>query len=108
MSDEQKKISIYESRRFAKSLNKLPKTQLKIIEDEIDRIIESPDIGSLKKGDLSHLRVHKFKLENQLALLGYTWLEGKLEIYLLQLGPHENFYQKMKSQRKPDAKLLGS
>ena len=106
MSEEQKEIDIYESRRFEKALSKLPDAQLKVVEDEIDKIIETPNIGELKKGDLSHLRVHKFKIDNQQALLGYSWLEDKIEIYLLQFGSHENFYQKIKGQRKADLKLI--
>ncbi|KZM44260.1 addiction module toxin RelE [Marinomonas sp. SBI22] len=106
MSEEQNEINVYESRRFAKALSKLSDAHLCIVEDEIDRIIRAPNIGERKKGDLSHLRVHKFKMDNQLALLGYSWIEEKIEIYLLQFGPHENFYQKMKGQRKRDIKLL--
>ena len=108
MSEEQNEIDVYVSRRFKKALSKLPEAQLKIVEDEVDRIIDDPDMGEQKKGDLSHLRVHKFKMDNQLALLGYSWLEEKVEIYLLQFGSHENFYQKMKEQRKVDIKLLKS
>lgn len=106
MSDEQNEINVYESRRFAKALSKLSDAHLSIVEDEIDRIIKTPNIGERKKGDLSHLRVHKFKMDNQLALLGYSWIEEKIEIYLLQFGPHENFYQKLKGQRKTDIKLF--
>ena len=106
MSEEQNEIDIYETRRFEKALKKLPEAQLKIVEDEIDKIIEDPEIGEVKKGDLSYLRVHKFKMNNQQVLLGYSWVEDKVEIYLLHIGSHENFYQKMKGQRKVDLKLI--
>lgn len=106
MSEERNEIEVYESRRFTKALSKLSEAQLKIVEDEIDKIIDQPDIGERKKGDLSHLRVHKFNVNNQQALLGYSWLEDKIKIYLLQFGFHENFYQKMKKQRKADLNLL--
>jgi len=108
MLEEQKKIDVYESRRFEKAISKLPEALLKTVEDEIDEIIKNPKIGEQKKGDLAYLRVHKFKLSNQLALLGYSWVETKLEIYLLQLGSHENFYKKIKDQRKIDRKLMDS
>ena len=108
MSEEQNGIDIYESRRFEKAINKLTESQLKVVEDEIEKIIENPEIGEQKKGDLAFLRVHKFQLDKQLALLGYSWLEDRLEIYLLQLGSHENFYKKMKGQRKVDQKLIKS
>jgi mRNA-degrading endonuclease RelE of RelBE toxin-antitoxin system len=104
MSEEQNEINVYESRRFEKAIKKLKEAQLKVVEDEIEKIIEDPEIGEQKKGDLAFLRVHKFQLDKQLALLGYSWIEDRLEIYLLQLGSHENFYKKMKGQRKVDMK----
>lgn len=106
MSEEQNEIDVYESRRFEKAIKKLTEAQLKVVEDEIEKIIEDPEISDLKKGDLAFLRVHKFKLNQQLALIGYSWFEERLEIYLLQLGSHENFYKKMKGQRKVDQKLI--
>lgn len=106
MSEEQQEIKIFETRRFAKSLNKLPKNQLQLVEDEIEKVIENPLVGEQKKGDLSHLRVHKFQLNKQLVLLGYSWIDQKLELYLLQFGPHENFYKEMKVSSKSDKKLI--
>lgn len=106
MSEEQNGIDVYQSNRFESAMNKLHEQQQKVVEDEIDKIIDNPEIGQLKKGDLSHLRVHKFKIEGQLALMGYTWIADKLEIYLLQLGSHENFYEKMKDKRKSDLRLI--
>ncbi len=94
MSDEQNETNIYETRRFEKALKKLPEAQLKIVEDEIDKIIEDPEIGEVKKGDLSYLRVHKFKMNNQQVLLAYSWVKDKVEIYLLHIGSHENFIEK--------------
>ncbi|WP_419810216.1 type II toxin-antitoxin system RelE/ParE family toxin [Bacterioplanoides sp.] len=108
MSDEQKKIDVYESRRFAKALAKLPESQLQQVEDQIDLIISEPAIGVQKKGDLSYLWVHKFKVDAQQVLLGYSWIENRLELYLLSLGSHENFYQGMKKQRGHDLKLFDS
>lgn len=99
-------IDVFESRRFSKSISKLPDDVLSVIEDEIERIIEDPEIGEQKKGDLGFLRVHKFQLNNQLTLLGYSWMENRLELYLLSIGPHENFYQEQKRQRKADLKLI--
>lgn len=108
MSDEPKKIDVYESRRFAKALAKLPDSQLRQVEDQIELIISEPTIGVQKKGDLSYLWVHKFKVDAQEMLLGYSWVENRLELYLLSLGAHENFYQDMKKQRKNDLKFFDS
>ncbi|EOE2154603.1 type II toxin-antitoxin system RelE/ParE family toxin [Klebsiella pneumoniae] len=109
MSEEQQgqEIDVYQSRRFEKSLSKLPEAQLKIVEDEIDRVINDPLMGEMKKGDLNFLRVHKFQLNNQQVLLGYSCVEDKLELYLLSIGPHENFYTDQKKHRKADLKLIG-
>ncbi|MQB54461.1 type II toxin-antitoxin system RelE/ParE family toxin [Rahnella sp. NRRL B-41462] len=63
-------------------------------------------LRELKKGDLSYLRVHKFPLEKQQALLGYCWREEKIELYLLSLDSHENFYQDHKNHRKGDVKMM--
>ncbi|EHH1048574.1 type II toxin-antitoxin system RelE/ParE family toxin [Vibrio parahaemolyticus] len=109
MSDEQNgnKINVFESRSFEKHMNKLSEAQCEVVEDEIDKIIENPELGTRKKGDLSHLWVHKFKMDNQEVLLGYSWVEGKLELYLLNIGPHENFYTALKKRRKADLKIIG-
>ncbi|CAI0699647.1 MULTISPECIES: type II toxin-antitoxin system RelE/ParE family toxin [Serratia] len=109
MSEEQQEneVDVYQSRRFEKALDKLPEALQEIVEDEVDAIIANPEIGELKKGDLSFLRVHKFQLNNRLTLLGYSWVEDKLELYLLSVGSHENFYQDQKTHRKADLKLIG-
>lgn len=108
MSEKQsgQEIDVYQSRRFEKALNKLPEAQLKVVEDEIDRIISEPLVGEVKKGDLNFLRVHKFQLNNQQVLLGYSWVERQMELYLLSIGPHENFYIDQKKHRKADLKLI--
>ncbi|MFL4558716.1 type II toxin-antitoxin system RelE/ParE family toxin [Yersinia kristensenii] len=100
------KIDIYESSRFSKALDRLSEQQLMVVEDQVELIITAPEMGQLKKGDLSYLRVHKFQLNNQLALLGYSWIEQKIELYLLSLSSHENFYQEQKRLRKADLKLI--
>ncbi|CAJ1786148.1 type II toxin-antitoxin system RelE/ParE family toxin [Aeromonas veronii] len=107
MSEEQNEIEVFESSKFTKQLKKLSDDELKAVEDEIERVIDDPEIGEQKKGDLSYLRVHKFKLNGQLVLLGYSWKEAELQLYLLSIGPHENFYDSLKERRKADLKLIG-
>ncbi len=65
---------------------------MKIIEDEIDQIIDNPLIGERKKDNLAYLRVHKFRLNELTVLLGYSWVANKVELYLLHIEAHENFY----------------
>lgn len=107
MSEKQSELSVFEAPTFKKAFKKLAHGEQIVVEDEIDKIIESPDIGTQKKGDLSHLWVHKFILNNQQVLLGYTWKEDVLELYLLNIGPHENFYKSAKSRRTADLKFIG-
>lgn len=95
-----------ETQRFTKALSKLPTKQLSAVEDEIEKMIANPEIGQQKKGDLSHLRVHKFKVNQQELLLGYSWVDNELRLYLLSLGSHENFYSDLKKHRNNDLKLI--
>lgn len=99
-------MDVYLSSRFEKALDKLSEDDLVLVEDQIDFITEHPSCGVLKKGDLSYLRVHKFKLRGNEILLGYSWLEECVELYLLDLGPHENFYRDMRRRRKSDRKFM--
>ncbi|MBF4426861.1 type II toxin-antitoxin system RelE/ParE family toxin, partial [Vibrio anguillarum] len=48
------------------------------------------------KGDLSFLRVYKFKMVKQLTLLGYSYQDGTVTLELIALGAHENFYRDIK------------
>ncbi len=52
MSEPQKEIDVYQSARFEKAMKKLPGSDVKIIEDEIDQIIDNPLIGEQKKAIL--------------------------------------------------------
>ncbi|MCJ8312082.1 MAG: type II toxin-antitoxin system RelE/ParE family toxin [Saccharospirillaceae bacterium] len=89
MSDAPRRFDVYESRRFTKALDKLTESDLVVVEDEIEKIILDPEIGTQKKGGLSHLWVHKFKMDRLQVLLGYSWFEGKLELYLLNISSHD-------------------
>ena len=97
---------VFQTSRFEKALDKLDEKALRMVEDEIEKIIADPQLGELKKGDLSYLRVHKFHVHKQLFLLGYSWVDQKLELYLLSLASHENFYREMKQARKTDLQFI--
>ena len=62
---------IKQSNSFKKTVKKLPKQHKVILDEEIRKLINNPELGERKKGDLDFLRVHKFKLLNQEVLLGY-------------------------------------
>jgi mRNA-degrading endonuclease RelE of RelBE toxin-antitoxin system len=82
---------------FKKTVKKLHKNQKKDLDNAIRVLMEEPTIGEKKKGDLSFLRVYKFKMVKQLTLLGYSYEDGTVTLELIALGPHENFYRDVKS-----------
>ena len=79
--------------QFMRQEKKLNPNQKKYLDKAVRAVIEKPQIGKRKKGSLSWLYVYKFKMANQLALLGYTIYQERLQIYLIKVGPHENFYR---------------
>ncbi len=87
-------MKIIASNHFLKFKKKSPpKLQLEI-DNQVRKILENPDIGELKKGDLKGVRVHKFTFRSQLFLLSYEYKKDVL--YLYTIGSHENFYKKLK------------
>lgn len=89
-----KVTKIEQTTTFAKTVKKLHKNQKQDLDKAVKEVIENPFIGVMKKGDLSFLRVHKFKMNKQLTLLGYNYDEdGTLVLTLMALGSHENFYR---------------
>ena len=64
------------------------------IDKQVKTIMENPEIGELKKGDLKGIRVLKFNFNQQLYLLSYELKGSILNLYLI--GSHENFYLKLK------------
>ena len=64
--------------------------------------MENPEIGELKLGDLSGVRVPKFKIKAHLYLLAYEYNNtGEVDLlYLMALSEHENFYEKLKGHLK--------
>ncbi|WP_090142485.1 type II toxin-antitoxin system RelE/ParE family toxin [Limnohabitans sp. DM1] len=88
---------VQQTRRFARVYKKL--TQISLIADTdaaVDAVVENPDVGERKKGDLDQLWVYKFRSQGQLYLLGYTREDTVRLVYLEAMGPHENFYRNLK------------
>jgi len=82
---------------FKKAVKRLHQNQKKDLDTAVKELIEDPLLGEQKKGDLSFLRVYKFKMNKQLTLLGYSYEDGTVTLELMALGSHENFYRDMKS-----------
>ena len=85
-----------QTRRFARQYKKLNDTVASHVDEAVVDIVKKPTLGERKKGDLSDLRVHKFKSQGQLYLLGYTVDDAVSLIYLEAIGAHENFYRDLK------------
>jgi len=67
-----------------------------IICQELIKVKTNPTIGELKKGSLSNIRVHKFKIHHQLYLLAYEQDSKNRIVYLYAIGTHEKFYEALK------------
>lgn len=89
---------IKQTPQFKKAYKKLPKNNLKLVNNAIEEICNEPTIGEEKKGDLQGVLIYKFKVKDVVYLLAYEWDEEEL-ILLLALGVHENFYEKLKRNR---------
>lgn len=93
-------MELKQSTIFKQAYKKLHKNQLGIVNENIKIIMADPDIGELKVGDLAGVRVHKFKFQTQLYLLAYEYAETIDLLYLMAIGAHENFYEKLKKHLK--------
>ena len=89
---------IIQTRRFEKAVKKLHKSQKNDLDKAIRTIVENPNCGEEKKGDLAGTRVYKFKMQKQLTLLAYEYESKTITLTLMAIGSHENFYRDLKQQ----------
>ena len=89
-------LSIIQSHSFKKAVKKLHNNQKADLDSAVRAILANPNLGEQKVGDLSSVRVYKFKMLKQLTLLAYQIDDGQLVLTLLMFGPHENFYRDVK------------
>lgn len=68
------------------------------LRDETNRIVQYPDIGEAKIGDLAGFHVHKFTFNRQQYLIAYRHENDTLTFYMV--GTHENFYDELKRYLK--------
>ena len=87
-------IKVQQSTLFRRAYKRLHPNQKADVDDAIAEIVNDPDIGEPKKGDLAGVFVYKFKCNGQLTLLAYAYDEATR--MLLLLGSHENFYRILK------------
>ena len=89
-------ITVLQSAAFGRTVKRLHANQKEELDLAVRALEGDPTLGELKKGDLADVRVYKFRMVNQLALLAYTYEDAKLVLTLLALGSHENFYRDLK------------
>lgn len=89
-------LSVVQSHSFKKAVKKLHKNQKADLDNAVRAILANPNLGEQKVGDLSSVRVYKFKMLKQLTLLAYQIDDGQLVLTLLMFGTHENFYRDVK------------
>ncbi|KPQ21863.1 MULTISPECIES: type II toxin-antitoxin system RelE/ParE family toxin [unclassified Halomonas] len=94
-----KATSVLQTPTFKKAVKKLKPNQKEDLDLAVKELMANPNIGEQKKGDLAFLRVHKFKMNKQLTLLGYSFDDGTLVLELMALGSHENFYRDIKRKQ---------
>ncbi len=90
---------IIQSPLFSKQKKKLHKNQIKDLDKAVSKIAQDPETGTMKIGDLSGVRVYKFKSMQSLIFLAYESIENSLILYTF--GSHQNFYQKLKKYINP-------
>ena len=112
IEDEIKVIKNYKN-PFSQFVKKQTKPFRAVIEDEVNFICTHPCVGELKIGDLSGIRIHKFKFNRQQHLIAYSFVESEvteqneleqcLEFLIIdfyKIGSHENFYEDLKTYLK--------
>jgi mRNA-degrading endonuclease RelE of RelBE toxin-antitoxin system len=87
---------------FSQFLKKQDRPFKAEILDQIEYICSNPKSGETKDGDLSGIRIHKFKFKKQQYLIAYYFEDNNettefLMIDFYQIGSHENFYRDLKS-----------
>jgi len=78
--------------KFDKQFKRFYPKEQELIRTEIKKILNDPTIGEQKRGVLASIRVHKFKIHNQLYLLAYDFEAKTKTIILYAIATHENYY----------------
>ncbi len=80
---------------FERTVKKLHRRQKSALDEAVRAVASQPEIGEAKVGDLAGVRVHRFRMGDQLCLLAYRSLDENT-LRLLMVGPRENFYRDLK------------
>lgn len=95
-------LQILTTPTFVRNVKKLHAKDKTIVDKAVRDIASAPNVGQEKKGDLSGIFVHKFKLNKQELLLSYQLRPDKIcpeTVVLLSLGTHENIDAGLKRRK---------
>ena len=90
-------IELRQTPTFKRAYKKLRNNERKDVNIAIQCIVDHPEVGELKTGDLAGVRVYKFRMHDQQILLAYEY-DGEIVILLMAIGVHENFYRDLKNR----------
>ncbi|MCD8504566.1 MAG: type II toxin-antitoxin system RelE/ParE family toxin [Burkholderiaceae bacterium] len=90
----QSAVRVIQSTVFARAYKKLHNQQKVKVDDAIQMIVDNPELGTQKRGDLNGVYVYKFKVQSQETLLAHEF--DPQTRHLLLLGAHENVYRDLK------------
>ena len=90
-------IELRQTPTFKRAYKKFRDNERKDVNTAIRNIIDHPEAGELKTGDLAGVRVYKFRMYDQQILLAYEY-DSKTVILLMAIGVHENFYRDLKNR----------
>jgi len=84
-------MHVFQTSSFRKAVKKLHNNQKTDLDAAVQNIINNPEIGEAKVGDLAGISVYKFSMVKQQTLLAYQFEDQTITLTLLTLGTHENF-----------------
>lgn len=91
-------MKIFQSNAFEKKVKRISKSDKSALDKAVRAVIENPEIGTEKSGDLVKIFVYKYKVKTQQYLLAYRFIGADLE--LIKIDVHQNFYRDLKKQIK--------
>ena len=87
-------MEIFYKPPFRKFVKKQTRSFQLVVEDKVEEITISPNMGESKKGNLTGFQAHKFSYEKQNFLIAYRFKEAVIVFFMI--GTHENFYRELK------------
>ncbi len=89
-------IKIIQSGLFSRSIKRLHPNEKEKLDSAVMALIDNPELGDSKIGDLLGVRIYKFKFNADKMLLAYLFDIQTNKLTLLSYGSHENFYRDLK------------